>query len=160
MWKPIANLAFHAVLIAVLATALYFSLDWPWESALFPQAVGAPILVLTLISFGLQVLHFQRAGIAVLNAEIEEETEPADAEFLVKAAVEFAWLIGFGFAIWIAGFYPAAFLFLLFYLKIQANLAWVESVLWAISAVIIVYAIFHLLLRLDPYYGLIVELMS
>jgi putative tricarboxylic transport membrane protein len=160
MWKPIASLVFHGVLIVVLATALYFSLDWPPETALFPQAVGAPILALTIVSLGLQMHHLRRAGIEAVNAELEADSEPADAEFLKKAAVEFAWLIGFGLAIWLIGFYPAAFLFLLLYLKAQAELGWGFSLLWSISAVAVVFVFFYLLLHLDPYGGLIVDLVN
>jgi putative tricarboxylic transport membrane protein len=160
MWKPIASLVFHGALIVVLATALYFSLDWPPETALFPQAVGAPILALTIVSLGLQMLHLQRTGIEVVNAELEADSEPADAEFLKRAAVEFAWLIGFGLAIWLIGFYPAAFLFLLLYLKVQAKLGWVASLIWSASAVAVVFGFFYFLLRLDPYGGLIADLLS
>jgi hypothetical protein len=160
MWKPIANLVFHGVLIVVLATALYFSLDWPRETSLFPQAVGAPTLALTVISLGMQVFRLQRVGTAAMNAELEAESEPADAEFLKKAAVEFAWLIGFGLAIWLIGFYPAAFLFLLLYLKVQAGFGWGVGFLWSFSAVAVVFAFFYLLLRLDPYGGLVADLVN
>jgi hypothetical protein len=160
MWKPVANLVFHGVLIAVLAAALFASLDWPRETALFPQAVGAPILALTIISFALQALHLRSAGVEAVNAEIEAESEPADSAFLAKAAVEFAWLIGFAVSTWLIGFYPAAFLFLLLYLRVQAKLGWAKSLLWSISAIVVVFVVFHLLLRLDSYNGLIVELVS
>ena len=160
MWKPVASLGFHVVLIVVLAGALILSLDWPSETALFPQAVGAPILALTLISFGFEIARFRRGGAAPVTMELVEGTEAEDWAFLARAGVEFAWMVGFGLAIWVVGFYPASFLFLLLYLTIRAKLGIGKGLIWSASAIVAIFVIFYLLLRLDPYRGLIGDLMG
>jgi Tripartite tricarboxylate transporter TctB family len=159
MWKPIANLFFHVALIVALAFALYASLDWPRETALFPRAVGVPILVLTIVSFALELRRLQQAGLVPERGAVEE-ADVEDAAFLRGAAIIFVWLIGFGFAIWILGFYMAAFVYLLLYIRIQAKLSLTRSLFWSIATVAVVFVFFSVLLHIEPYHGFLEDLVD
>lgn len=160
MSKPVANLVFQAVLIVVLAIALYLSLGWPRETALFPQAVGAPILALTIISLGLDARRMLR-GDGVADERAEEMTSDFNSPtFLAKALAIFAWLLGFGVAIWLVGFYLAAFSYLTCYLKLQARLSLAVCLLSSVLAVAMVFLLFRVFLEVEPYSGLLGRLLG
>lgn len=159
MRKPVANLIFNFLLIVVLSTALYFSLDWPRETALFPQAVGVPILALSVISFGLEI-HRLRRGRAVPEETKDTGDAFADPALLAKAGAVFGWLVGFGVAIWILGFYPAAFAFFFLYIRLQAKLTMVASLSWSVLAIAAIFALFHLFLNVIPYNGMIMQFIE
>lgn len=160
MWKPVANLVFHVVLIVVLALALYASLDWPRETALFPQAVGVPVLALTMISFGLEFYRVRRERLQTAPAAAASESDGEDSVFFAKATASFGWLIGFGVAIWLLGFYLAALAYLFLYVRLQAKMTVAASAFAAIAAVAVVYGFFSLLLHIEPYHGLVEDLIG
>lgn len=154
MLKVAAQLTFNFAIILGLSAALYFSQDWPKETALFPQAIGLPILILSILSFGLELYRVRR-GHSVSGGE-----SFADVEFVRKSSVIMGWLIGFGLAIWTLGFYLAALFFVFFYMKLQGKMTWVTCLSYASIYMILVFTIFDLILHVGMYRGIIWGLLG
>jgi hypothetical protein len=155
MWKETANIIFNAVVVLVLAAALYASFGWPRETALFPQTVGTLILVLACISLGREIYAARKRSPGERTdtpAPDEEGTE--DLDFFVKSVAMFAWLLGFGAGIWVLGFYGAAFFFLLLYIRLRAEITVLGSLMWAAGTVATIVLLFDVLLGVDLYRGL------
>ena len=161
MWKPVANIVFNSFMIVILGVALYFSRNWPRETHLFPQAIGIPVLALAIISLGCEIYRM-RWKPSPLDESSEEtgEEDTTDPAFLAKAGIMFAWLVGFGVAIWVFGFYLAALAFLFLYIRLRADITTVGSLLWSVSTAALVALIFELLLGIELYRGLLWTLLS
>lgn len=150
--KVVAHLTFNFAIIVALSVALYFSQDWPKETALFPQAIGLPILALSIISFGL-VLYRARRGIEEPGES--GETGFSDVNFVKKSGVILGWLLGFALAIWILGFFLAALFFVFFYMRIQGKMTWVTCFSYSSGYMIIVYVLFDVILHVEMYTGMV-----
>ncbi len=155
MWKETANIIFNAVVVLVLAAALYASLGWPRETALFPQTVGTLVLVLACVSLGREIYAARkRAPGERPEAPAPDEEGTEDLDFFVKSVAMFAWLVGFGVGIWVLGFYGAAFVFLSLYIRFRAGITVPGSLMWAAGTVATIVLLFDVLLGVDLYRGL------
>lgn len=154
MLKVTAQLTFNFIIIIGLSVALYFSQDWPKETALFPQAIGLPILLLSIISFGLE-LYRARRGLPVSGGDSFD-----DANFVRKSSVILCWLIGFALAIWILGFYFASLFFVFFYMKLQGKMTWITCFSYSSVYMIIVFVLFDVILHVGMYRGIVWDLLG
>ena len=154
MLKAAAQLTFNLLIIVGLSVALYFSQDWPKETALFPQAVGLPILILSIVSFGMALWRTRRG--------IPEPGEGSflDADVVRKAGIILAWLLGFAVAIWIVGFYLASFFFVFFYMKLQGKMNWITCFSYPTVYMILVFVLFDMVLHVNMYRGIVWGLLG
>jgi len=156
MWKQVASIVFNVVIIIVLIAALYASVDWPRETALFPQVVGVSVLALTILSLGLELYQARKGSSGTDTGGKESDEEgTAGAAFLLKSARMYAWLLGFGAAIWVLGFYAAAFCFIFLYVRLRARDSMLAAFLWSSGTVATIIGVFELLLGVQLFRGLI-----
>ena len=122
-----------AILIALAAGyAVFAAYGWPKKAALFPLAIGIPLLCLGLIE---AVWSFRSK---------DAETEPAPRGI----ALPWAWMFAFFAIIVLFGFPIAVAAFVLIYLKVQAKEGWVFSIVLTALVWGAFYGLFDAMLHL------------
>ena len=120
---------FFSGAVALLAAwALAETVGWPIKTALYPRAIGIPLLVLATVE---TLLSLRRNGEADAGAAMDfalSEEVPPDVAARRTAAIV-AWMGGFFLAVILIGFPRAIPLFVFAYLKGQAKEAWIISIL-------------------------------
>jgi putative tricarboxylic transport membrane protein len=97
-WRAIA---FTALIVIVLAAALWQSKGFGFRPGLFPWAIGIPMLALAVVLLTLQIAGRDRVpapGWAPPGPEI------APPEVARRTAVILGWIVGYLAAIWLLGF--------------------------------------------------------
>jgi hypothetical protein len=124
----LSGAAFFSLALAVVAAyAVYTALRWPPKAALFPLAMGIPLLVLAL---------------ALTLVELRHPTNRAQPPGAGRRTFTvFAWMGTFIVLVLLAGFPIAVPLFVFFYLLLESREAWGLSLALAAAA----WAVFHLL---------------
>jgi len=136
------------VMIAIFATMLYIALGYPEGARFMPLVVGVPALLLCALQLVLDLrappkehrdersemekaeervsqmtgrrMEFEAANIApAFTVEENQESEAASRERVI-----WAYIIAFVAGILLLGYYIAAPLFLLFYLRNEAHCTW------------------------------------
>jgi phosphatidylserine synthase len=123
----IIQYAFTSLWIIAVAVALYGSRNWNSTTALFPHAVGFPILALLVV---------------ILAVDIRKE----DKEFLTKnrwMILYLGWLVGFAFLIWAIGMVYSIPIYLFSYMTIQGKYSWLKSGIYAAAATALVFILFQ-----------------
>ena len=98
---PGRAIAFTALIVLVLAAALWQGKGFGLRAGLFPWAIGIPMLALALVLLALQVAGRERVpapGWAPPGPEI------APPEVARRTAVILGWIVGYLAAIWLLGF--------------------------------------------------------
>jgi putative tricarboxylic transport membrane protein len=98
---PGRAIAFTALIVIVLAAAVWQSKGFGLRAGLFPWAIGIPMLVLALVLLALQVAGRERVpapGWAPPGPEI------APAEVARRTAIILGWIAAYLAAIWLLGF--------------------------------------------------------
>jgi hypothetical protein len=142
-------------MFAVFATMLYIASDYPPGARFMPFVVGVPALILCALQLVLDLraapaaprddrsemekaeervsqmtgrrMEFEAAQIAPGVAVSENPTAVADnREFVI-----WAYIIGFVVGILLFGFYVAVPLFILFYLRTQAQVTWRKGLIYS-----------------------------
>jgi Tripartite tricarboxylate transporter TctB family len=149
-----ANLCFMGFLLVLVGLGVYTSLGWPRETALLPYTIGSVAFLLLAFLLVKELIAMRRTGKDQPQTE-EIDPDKIDTHYNLLAATEFAWLLGYGVAIWLVGFYPASFIYLLVQLHIKAKLALPKSLVWALLATGTCVGLFYFILDVSPYVGLI-----
>ena len=126
--------AFSAALAAVAAYAVVTALRWPPKAALFPLAMGIPLLVLALAQTAVDWRTPSRA-----------EDAPPDT---YAALAILGWMAGFIALVFLLGFPLAVPLFIFGYLTIAGREPWLLSGALALAAWGAFYLLFEKLLHL------------
>jgi hypothetical protein len=105
---------------------------------LYRYSKGQPLVA---NSGGTPVMVADEAG----KMEAQPDNNAADAKALRGAAYYLAWALGFGLAIWVAGIFVAAAVFLLVFFLFQAKTGWRFAVIATVSAGLVLYGIGDLL---------------
>jgi hypothetical protein len=125
--------AFSTGLALVAAYAVLTAARWPPKAALFPLAMGIPLLVLALAQ-----------GVMDWLAASPPEEAPQET----RAAISIlAWMAGFIALVFLVGFPLAVPLFIVGYLLLQAREPWFLSVALALIAWGAFYLLFQKLLH-------------
>src|SRR5262245_54631349 len=101
--------------------AVFAAYGWPKKAALFPLAIGIPLLIL--------------AGIEAIWSFLEKQSTPSGQ----IPWMPWGWMVGFLALIVLLGFPIAVAAFLLLYLKVQAKEGW----LFSIVLTALVWGAFH-----------------
>lgn len=107
-----ASLALAVLILLAAGYAVFAARGWQWKAALFPLAIGIPLLCLALIE----------AIWAFRSKEAAGESMPRGI------ALPWAWMFAFLASIVLLGFPIAVAAFLLVYLKVQAKEGWLFSI--------------------------------
>lgn len=154
--KAVIRVVFNLAIVTVISTGLYLSRNWPTETALFPRAIGFPVLALSLVTFVMGLFDL-RPGWKRVAAE---GIPPADRKFVVSAARIFGWLVGFAIAIWALGFQFAAPLFVLSYMRLEGRTSWFACVLFTVGAAAFIFIVFALLFHVTWPTGAVLEALQ
>jgi hypothetical protein len=131
--------------VATVGAMVFTAWGWPFRAALFPLAVGIPVLLLTLIE-----LIYVIGGRTKTLAEESRGTdfrlsETADPRLAGRRTVAIViWIIGFLLLILLAGFPIAIALFFVMYLRFGADESWgttltTASIGWAAFYVLFIW---------------------
>jgi len=129
--------------IIALAVALYVSRNWNPTTALFPHAVGFPVLALLVVILVVDIRKGRRR---------KEKGEAEDREFLTKnrwMTLYLGWLVGFALLIWAIGMVYSIPIYLFSYMTIQGKYGWLKSGLYAVGATAFVFLLFQYAFRVS-----------
>ena len=139
----IIQYAFTSLWIIALAVALYGSRNWNSTTALFPHAVGFPILALLVVILAVDIRKGRRQ---------KEKGETEDKEFLTKnrwMILYLGWLVGFAFLVWAVGMVYSIPIYLFSYMTIQGKYSWLKSGIYAAAATAFVFLLFQYAFRVS-----------
>ncbi len=133
----IIQYAFTSLWIIAVAVALYVSRNWNPTTALFPHAVGFPILALLVVILAVDIRKGRRQ---------KEKGATEDKEFLTKnrwMILYLGWLVGFAFLVWAIGMVYSIPIYLFSYMTIQGKFSWLKSGIYAAAATALVFILFQ-----------------
>ena len=150
-------LALATLLIA--GYALYISLDWPSQTALFPRVIAIPLFLLALAETVLCLLGPEkaRAGHAV-DFELTTDVDPSTAQKRTLAIG--TWVVGFFGMILLAGFPLAVPIFVFAYLKLAGREGWLLTAVLTATSWLFMEGLFNRLLHIPFAEGWIFSLFG
>jgi hypothetical protein len=123
--------AFTSSVLVAIAWGLYAGRGWNATTALFPRAVGFPMLLVVAA-----ILLMGMAKGRGRENDSTEHRDAADADFIfrrtsARMARYFGWLFLFVVAIWAIGITLAIPIYVLAYMKIEGDYGWWKCVVYA-----------------------------
>jgi putative tricarboxylic transport membrane protein len=147
---------FCAVVVILLAAALWQSRNFGVRAGLFPWVIGTPTLLLTLF----QLAKDMRGHRKVIAPSLETKVEiPANVERRRTVTI-LGWIVGFFLAIWWLGFSYAVPLSLFLYLKLAGKEKWPITIAVTLGAWVFFYLLFERMLSVPFPDGLIFDLIK
>jgi hypothetical protein len=142
---------FTAVLVIVLASALWMSRSFGFRAGLFPWAIGIPVLALASVQLALE-LRGQAGSRGIAGVPVPAEDPPAPGMYRRTAAIA-GWILGFFVALWCLGLSMAVPVTTFLYLKFAAGERWPISLLVTTGAWLFFYGLFVYTLQLPFPHG-------
>ncbi len=165
-WRPGADLLLTLGLAALFAWALWASLSWPFEAAVFPRivtSVGLALAMLHLLVLALQKLRPPVDSVPQTRSADDDAMEMQELEYEFAHAGKRAWLVslswiaGFFVAVYVVGLFIAATIFALCYLRLSGKRSWWMSVTYALITALVLYFFFDATLHLSMPLGIVQE---
>jgi hypothetical protein len=129
--KKRLELAFTSSLLVAISWGLYAGRGWNATTALFPRAVGFPMLFLLIGILGMEAAK-GRSREHDRNGHSEDlDPEAVFGERAARMMRYFGWLLGFVVAIWAIGIALAIPIYILTYMRIEGRYAWRTCVVYA-----------------------------
>ena len=131
----------HLFVIIVAALGLWVTRTWPYKTALFPRATANVILIVALLSLGVELRKKSKQG----------ETTKAPVlkpGFAKNAVVNFGWLAGYVITTWLLGYMIASALYVFLYMKVKGKQSWLSSILVTAGSIGFLWVIFIVLLKI------------
>jgi hypothetical protein len=138
-----SSLALAALVMIVCGYGIVTAWSWPTKAALFPLAIGIPLLCMAAAE-----------ALWTLLRGADPAGEQRDVQFylgkgsLRRTLVAIGWILGFFAAIVLLGFPIAVPLFVFLYLKLQGRESWALSIVFSLAVWGAFYALFDRLLHL------------
>lgn len=123
------DLVLYSVMGVVFGGALWMAKDWPLDAQLFPFLMAGTGLVLLAIAVVGHVRDLQ-------SKKVAEKKEEA---VVLKELAAFAWITGFFVSVALLGFQWGLPGMILTYLKVEGNLKWVPSLIFAACCWLFLY---------------------
>lgn len=143
-------------LMGILACTLFFglySLTYPKiQTKLLPLVISGIVFVLAAVELTRE-LRASKAGKEAAGGFKGITAE--DRRELLKYLFTFCWIGGLLLGIYLIGFLPGIFLFILAYLRFHAHHRWPKSVIVATVALAFIYGIFVVIFKADLFPGLL-----
>jgi len=144
--RPQFNLAvaFNAALLAVVAIALWQTLDWPWEAKLVPNTAAYIVLIFATLNL-LTELWFvpsAKAGDATGAAHGAMDTMLMENAPLGRSLRHFAWMVCFLAVAYGVGLLPGLFFLILLHSRFEFGERWRTAVISAVSVTVLSWLIF------------------
>jgi hypothetical protein len=135
-----------ALALLVLLAAGYGVLEawgWPTKAALFPLAIGIPLICLAAVEGAWTLLRAEEPATDAMDFQVS-----AKGHGTRRAGIAVAWMLGFFAAIVLLGFPIAVPLFVFLYLRLQGGEGWVLCIVMTLVVWGIFYGLFDRLLHL------------
>lgn len=138
---------FSLFLVAVGVFAVGSARSWPFKAALFPLAIGIPLVALAAAQLALDLRgRDQPAAGPAVDLELAADVPLPVARR--RAATLFAWIAGFIVLVFLVGFPVAVPLFMASYLSLASAAGWRLSLGLTAAGWAFFYGVFQWLLRL------------
>jgi hypothetical protein len=134
--RSIMQYGFTSLLITVVAIALYVSQEWNATTALFPRAVGFPMLAVLVAVLAMDIKKARR------RKEKGKTDGGGDRKFSTATKLSLlylAWLAGFVALAWAIGILYSIPIYIFTYMKIQGRISWLQCGVFAVAATVFVY---------------------
>jgi hypothetical protein len=135
---------FTSFLIIAIAIGLYQSRGWNPTTALFPQVIGFPMLVLLVIILAVDIIKGRRQK---ANGKEDGDDDREFSAVTYHSAIYFYWLVGFGVLIWAIGIEYSIPIYVFSYLKVVGKYSWIKSGLYAVAATAFIVILFGYVFR-------------
>ncbi|ETW95529.1 MAG: hypothetical protein ETSY1_30260 [Candidatus Entotheonella factor] len=146
------HVVFIALLVALIAWALWEAKTWGLRARLFPWVIGFPVLAMAVTQLGMDL-----AG-AVFTRATEPTEHPHDATPVARrTTIITAWILGFFALIWLLGFPVAVPLCIWLYLTFGSREKWWLAALMTALAWAAFYGLFEYTLHVPFPDGLIYQ---
>ena len=129
-------------LLAMVAWVAITALDWPLRTALFPLAIGIPVLVLLVLEIYFELFSKERGSEQEKGMDFRLSRGQEPSVTSRRTLSIFFWIIGFFFLILLVGFPIAVPAFFIFFLKFYGKERWKVSAGIAALAWISFYSLF------------------
>lgn len=153
-----AAILFEATILVVLAIGVAETRNWPYETALLPRTIG--IVVMGLVGV---ILTNRLIKIRLRNAPKEMDSKDSNPAPKSEQDAPSLWhvmaLVAFCILIWMIGFYPASFIYLLLVFQRWGRMLFVRSLIIAAIATLSTFLIFHVALNVPIYQGFLRSLI-
>ena len=136
---------FTAIVVAVLAAALFQSRNFGFRAGLFPWVIGIPTLLLALVQLAKDLTRPKK------DRADHADIPPAVARRRTLSVI--GWTVGCFLAIWLLGFSYAVPLFIFLYLKLAGREGWLMTIAVTFFSWLFFYALFERMLNVpfpDP----------
>lgn len=153
-------------MLTFFVSFLYSTSGYSGDSQVFPYAVGIPSFLLVVFVLLVQTSPYARKIIEKYRSqnlfdvddsfddeEQDEEVDPRTQR--VRAFTISTWIVALYITIYILGFLPATFLFLLVYFRFEAKLSWGKSVLFTLLVWLFIVILFDIVLNTPFYTGVL-----
>ena len=116
------------------------ALQWPFKAALFPAIVGVPVFLLGMADCLMNLFEKEKKDSATIDFKFSEAADKRVEKERTRSI--FLWILGFFFLVLLVGFAVAVPLFVFFYLKFQARVGWVITIVNTLATWGIFYGLF------------------
>jgi hypothetical protein len=146
---------FTTFFIIMIAVCLYIAKDWNFETALFPRAVGFPMLVLMMAILAIDIKKGWRQD--------KDGKTDDDVEFIRKTgrmARYLGWLIGFVFLTWAIGIDYTIPIYIFSYMKIEGKYGWLKCGIYAAATTVFITILFEYVFRVAWPEGALIRILN
>jgi putative tricarboxylic transport membrane protein len=130
---------FTAIVVAVLALALFQSRNFGFRAGLFPWVIGIPTLLLALVQLAKDLTRPKK------DRGDHADIPPAVARQRTLSII--GWTLGCFVAIWLLGFSYAVPLFIFLYLKLEGREGWLMTITVTFFSWLFFYMLFERMLN-------------
>lgn len=162
----ISHLVFDLLVVGFLGGLVISAVGWPFETGLFPLAIGVPILVLAVAQFGKDALALGRGapkgGAAVQESIPDVPTDRSVPFHLVfkRAGGFYGSTIVLYLLVMIVGFHVAVPIFLFAFLRFYGRASWTLVLVLTAGILLLMIGVFDQLLHVPWPESLIGSLLT
>ncbi len=147
-------------LIIVALGAVIMALKWSFKAALFPVAIGIPVVIMAIAQLLLSLSGKGETAQKHSSTNLDTSVNVDKVSVIRKDFLTFIWLFGFFLLIFLFGFTIAGPLTVLLYLKIQSKERWRTALIFAASSWVFFYGLFVWYLDTPFPEGLVVKTLK
>jgi cytochrome c oxidase subunit IV len=145
--KKRLEFAFTLSLLAAISWGLYAGRGWNATTALFPRAVGFPMLFLLIGILGVGIVKGRGQRNDRNGNPDAVDPDSTFRETAARMARYFGWLLGFVVAIWAIGISFATPIYILAYMKTEGRYGWRTCVMYASVTAGLITVVYSYLFR-------------
>lgn len=145
---------------AVGIGAVGMALQWPYKAALYPLAIGIPVIIMGIAQLILSLLGKGKTAEKLTSMTIDASEDVDTTLVSRKDFLTFLWILVFFLLVFLFGFTIAGPLIVLLYLKIQSKEGWVTTLLSTASILVFFYSLFIWIMQVQFPDGWVIEMLK